>query len=152
VGLAAAEPVTGTQVPRQFMACVPQLSVQFVNTFDGASNWGVGRGIGVTTPAPSGGSGDCIADESGATPVRPGFDGGGRGVCCWASALTDSNANPIATIADSRRMFIVLLPYVGAAIKDLRIRAPCIVRRQAVATIFGPAMLLIFIKRSARRS
>ena len=111
VGLAAAEPVTGTQVPRQFMACVPQLSVQFVNTFDGASNWGVGRGIGVTTPAPSGGSGDCIADESGATPVRPGFDGGGRGEFCWAGALADSNANPSAAIADSRRMFIVLLPY-----------------------------------------
>ena len=84
-----------------------------MNTFDGASNWGVGRGIGATTPVPSGGSGDCIADESGATPGdRPGFDGGGRGEFCWAIALADSKANPSAAIADSRRMFIVLLPYV----------------------------------------
>jgi len=111
VGLAATEPVTGTQEARQFMDSVPQLSVQFVNALLADSNWGVGRGIGATTPVPSGGSGDCIADESGATPVRPGFDGGGRGEFCWASALADSNANPSAAVADSRRMFIVLLPY-----------------------------------------
>src|SRR5262249_50057218 len=98
------------------MACVPQLSVQFVNVFVAGSNWGVGWTIGATTPVPSGGSGDCLADEGGATPgVRPGFDGGGRAVCCWASALPDSKANPSATIADSRRMFIVLLPYVTTA-------------------------------------
>ena len=113
VGLAAAEPVTGTQEFRQFMACVPQLSVQFVNALVAGSNWGVGRGIGATTPVPSGGSGDCIADESGATPVRPGFDGGGRGEFCWASALADSKANPSAAIADNLIVFIVLLPVRG---------------------------------------
>src|SRR5262249_37920924 len=94
------------------MACVPQLIVQFVNTFDGASNWGVGRGIGVTTPAPSGGSGAWIADDRGATLNTPGFDGGGRGEFCWAIALADSKANPSAATAGNLRMSIVLLPYV----------------------------------------
>src|SRR5262249_42980378 len=114
VGLAATEPVTGTQLPRQFMACVLQVSVQVVNVFVAGSNRGVGWTIGATTPVPSCGSGDCIDDESGATPGDRPVDGGGRAVCCWASALADSNANPSVTIADSRRMFIVLLPYVAA--------------------------------------
>ena len=120
MGLAATEPVTGTQEARQFMDSVPQLSVQFVNALLADSNWGVGRGIGATTPVPSGGSGDCIADESGATLNTPGFDGGGRGVFCWAIASADSNANPSATIADNLSMFIVLLPYVTAAEQRLR--------------------------------
>ena len=85
--------------------------VQVVNVLVADSNRGVGRGIGATTPVPSGGSGDCSADESGATLSTPGFDGGGRGAFCWAIALADSNANPSATIADNLRMFIVLLPY-----------------------------------------
>ena len=86
-----------------------------MNAFVAGSNWGVGWGIGATTPVPSGGSGDCIADDSGATPGdRLGFDGGGRAVCCWASALANSKANPSAAIADNLRMFIVLLPYVAA--------------------------------------
>jgi hypothetical protein len=101
-GFAAAE-VAGTQEFWQFMASVSQPLVQVVNVDPDGSNWGVGRGIGTTTPVPSGGSGDCICDRSGATPGDTGVDGGGGTVicCCWASALPGSKANPSAAIADN---------------------------------------------------
>ena len=85
-----------------------------MNAVVAGSNRGVGRGIGTTTPVPSGGSGDCIDDESGATPGDRPVDGGGGTVACWASALPDSKANPSAAIEDLI-MFIVLLPYVTTA-------------------------------------
>src|SRR5262245_21501794 len=53
----------------------------------GAGNWGGVKGIG------------------GVIPVD-----GGATVCCWASALPVSRANPSAATADNLRMFIVLLP------------------------------------------
>jgi len=84
------------------MARVSQLIVQVVNAEPDGSNWGVGRGIGTTTPVPSGGSGDCICDRSGGRPGdRPVDGGGGTVTCCWASALPDSNANPSAAVADN---------------------------------------------------
>jgi hypothetical protein len=77
--------------------------VQIENADPDGSNWGVGRGIGTTTPVPSGGSGGCICDRSGATPGVTGVDGGGGTVMlgCWASALPVSKANPSAAIADN---------------------------------------------------
>jgi hypothetical protein len=112
VGFVAAGPVTGTQELWQFMASVSQALVQVVNVDPDGSSWGVGRGIGTTTPVPSGGSGDCICDRSGATPGDTGVDGGGGTVicCCWASAFPVSKANPSAAFADDSTMFIVLLP------------------------------------------
>src|SRR4029077_18864642 len=94
------------------MARVSQVLVQTENVDPDGSNWGVGRGIGTTTPVPSGGSGDCICDWSGATPGVTGVDGGGGTVMlgCWASELPDSKANPSAPITDNLTMFIVLLP------------------------------------------
>ena len=85
------------------MASVSQPLVQVVNVDPDGSNWGVGRGIGTTTPVPSGGSGDCICDRSGATPGVRLVDGGGGTVMlgCWASELPDSKANPSAAIADN---------------------------------------------------
>jgi hypothetical protein len=101
-GFAAAE-VAGTQEFWQFMASVSQPLVQIENVDPDGSNWGVGRGIGTTTPVPSGGSGDCICDRSGATPGVRLVDGGGGTVMlgCWASELPDSKANPSAAIADN---------------------------------------------------
>jgi hypothetical protein len=94
------------------MASVSQPLVQVVNVDPDGSNWGVGRGIGTTTPVPSGGSGDCICDRSGATPGDTGVDGGGGTVMlgCWASALPDSKANPSAAIADNLIMSIRRFP------------------------------------------
>jgi hypothetical protein len=45
-GLAATEPVTGTQELWQFMARVSQLIVQVVNADVDGSNWGGGMTIG----------------------------------------------------------------------------------------------------------
>jgi hypothetical protein len=115
VGFVAAAPVTGTQELWQFMASVSQPLVQVVNVDPDGSNWGVGRGIGTTTPVPSGGSGDCICDRSGATPGDTGVDGGdGTVICgCWASALPVSKAIPSAAIADNLIVMFIMLPPVG---------------------------------------
>jgi hypothetical protein len=106
------------------MACVSQMLVQLVNADPDGSNWGVGRGIGTTTPVPSGGRGGCICDRSGATPGVTGVDGGGGTVIlgCWASALPISKANPSAAIADNLIMSIRRFPVgdFGASISCSR--------------------------------
>src|SRR4029077_18157782 len=85
------------------MARVSQVLVQTENVDPDGSNWGVGRGIGTTTPVPRGGSGDCICDRTGARPGSRLVDGGGGTfmLACRASELPDRKANRSAAIADS---------------------------------------------------